>query len=141
MPASVAVLCGPEGPVFLPACGQTLSTDGRFAYLGGYTPLAPTLGERAARLARRGVAALPPALGYIGFDLVLGESERGQDDVIVEVNPRLTTSYVGLRAACRANLGEAMLRVASGQSPGPLRFGSEVVRFTASGDVFRHGRG
>jgi predicted ATP-grasp superfamily ATP-dependent carboligase len=112
MAASIALLCGPAGCVALPACRQLLSDDGRFRYLGGETPLAPELHRRAATLAERALDALPPAIGYIGFDVVLGDDERGAQDVLIEVNPRLTTSYIGLRAATRVNLAELMLQTA-----------------------------
>ena len=32
-------------------------------------------------------------------------------DRVIEINPRLTTSYVGLRALARFNLAEALLAV------------------------------
>src|SRR5205823_6483532 len=97
--ASVAVLCGPAGNHALPACEQRLTDDGRFTYLGGRVHLAPPLDARARRLALAAVAALPEPRGYLGVDLVLGAAVNGNGDRVIEVNPRLTTSYVGLRAA------------------------------------------
>jgi hypothetical protein len=129
--ASVALLCGSLQPLALPPCSQRLSSDGRFQYLGGRTPLPPALAQRAVDLAERALAALPPALGYVGFDLVLGESADGRDDYVIEVNPRLTTSYVGLRALCRDNLAQGMLDTADGRipalswQPGPVEFDSD----------------
>jgi predicted ATP-grasp superfamily ATP-dependent carboligase len=112
MAASIALLCGPAGSVALPACRQILSDDGRFRYLGGSTPLAPALHSRAATLAQRALCALPTARGYVGFDLVLGEAEDGSQDVVIEVNPRLTTSYVGVRAATEVNVAGLLLQAA-----------------------------
>ncbi|MDX1944564.1 MAG: ATP-grasp domain-containing protein [Pirellulaceae bacterium] len=132
--ASVAILCGAGRPVALPACAQQLSSEGRFSYLGGRTPLAPALNERARTLALRVVNCLPQTTGYIGVDLVLGQSPDGDDDFVIEINPRLTTSYVGLRAACRENLAGAMLAVALGERPA-LSWRDEIVQFTADGRV------
>jgi len=115
MAISIAALCGPQENHLLPPCRQRLSQDGRFAYLGGVCPLEPPLAERASRLAKQTLAALPPANGYVGIDMVLGEDASGGDDVVIEVNPRLTTSYVGLRALIRENLAEAMLHAAQGR--------------------------
>jgi predicted ATP-grasp superfamily ATP-dependent carboligase len=112
MASSIAFLCGPAGTVALPACRQVLSDDGRFRYLGGETPLAPELHRRAARIAQRALDVLPPAIGYVGFDLVLGADGDGSRDFVIEVNPRLTTSYVGLRAATRVNLAARMMQTA-----------------------------
>jgi predicted ATP-grasp superfamily ATP-dependent carboligase len=113
--ASVSVLCGPGGPAVFPASRQILSRDGRFRYRGGEVPLPEAACRRAARLARMVVAALPATCGYIGIDLVLGAAEDGSADRVLEVNPRLTTSYLGLRRIAQGNLAEAMLRVARGE--------------------------
>jgi hypothetical protein len=126
----VAFLAGPAGAWPLEPCAQRLSADGRFTYLGGRLPLAPSLAARAAALGRRALAALPPAFGYVGLDLVLGDHPGGRDDVVIEVNPRLTTSYVGLRAAADANLAEALLAAAAGERPA-LRFSARAIRFDA----------
>jgi hypothetical protein len=131
-PASVAILCGPREYVALPACRQLLSDDGLFRYLGGGLPLHEAWNKRASDLAVSAVRALPPAIGYVGVDLVLGARDDGRDDVVIEVNPRLTTSYVGLRASCRGNLAQAMLNVAQGK-PADLSFAAESVEFTADG--------
>jgi predicted ATP-grasp superfamily ATP-dependent carboligase len=132
--ASVAVLCGPTCRVPLAPCRQRLSDDGRFRYLGGELPLAWGLAERASRLAERAVAALPPAVGYVGVDLVLGSDPTGAEDVVIEVNPRLTTSYVGLRAAAKSNLAQAIWNVANGETVN-VEFAERPIEFDACGNV------
>jgi predicted ATP-grasp superfamily ATP-dependent carboligase len=54
----------------------------------------------------------------------------------VEINPRLTTSYLGLRAASRASLAKAMLDVAEGRCP-TLSFDPQPLEFDADGTVRR----
>jgi predicted ATP-grasp superfamily ATP-dependent carboligase len=126
---SVAYLVGPSQSVALIPATQELSTDGRFRYRGGRLPLPAALAERAVLLANRALQAVPGLRGYIGVDLVLGAESGGSRDWVIEVNPRLTTSYLGLRALARTNLAEAMLRAVMGMgiprlewSPGPVRF-------------------
>jgi predicted ATP-grasp superfamily ATP-dependent carboligase len=128
--ASCAVLCGPAGNVALAPCRQLLGGDSGFDYLGGELPLPPSLASRARELALRAVAALPAAVGYLGVDLVLGAACDGSEDFAIEVNPRLTTSYVGLRQACEQNLAQAMLDIAAGRTVA-LSFRPERLEFTA----------
>jgi len=132
--ASVAVLAGPAGYDVLQPCRQRLSGDGRLTYQGGSLPLPATLNERARELARRVVAALSEPFGYFGIDLILGADPEGHSDCVVEVNPRLTTSYVGLRRACRANLAGAMLDMAGGRRV-DLSWHDESLEFDVSGEV------
>lgn len=133
-PASVAFLCGPAGNVPLMPCWQLLSDDGRFKYCGGELPIPPELADRAVRLASRAVGCVAGLLGYVGVDLVLGDAPDGSQDSAIEINPRLTTSYVGLRALAEFNIAEAMLAVADGQDP-PMRWKPGRVRFTPDGAV------
>jgi predicted ATP-grasp superfamily ATP-dependent carboligase len=127
-PVSVAFLLGPGQEVALPPAEQHLTRDGRFRYLGGRLPLAPGLARRAAGLGPRAVRAVPNLRGYVGVDLILGAAADGSEDRVIEINPRLTTSYVGLRALARDNLAAALLRVALGEAsnltwcPGPVLF-------------------
>jgi predicted ATP-grasp superfamily ATP-dependent carboligase len=132
MAASVAFLCGPGDRVSLPSCKQYLAED--FAYLGGSLPVPPALAERATRLTRRAVASLPEPLGYLGVDIVLGAAPNGDDDVVIEINPRLTTSYIALRAACHQNLAEAMLVIAAGGAYN-LSFNDSLIEFRADGTL------
>ena len=134
--ASVAFLCGPNHRIPLAACRQHLTQDGRFGYLGGSLLWETELAARATSLAQRALAVLPPAVGYVGVDLVLGNASDGSEDVIIEVNPRLTTSYVGLRAMTDDNLALAMLEIAAGREFLP-RFRRDPLEFSAKGAVRR----
>jgi predicted ATP-grasp superfamily ATP-dependent carboligase len=132
--ASVAFLCGPHSRISLAPCRQRISDDGRLRYLGGELPLPTGLAERAAGLGERALAALPPATGYVGVDLVLGRDPHGSEDVVIEVNPRLTTSFVGLRAAARSNLADAMWLIAQGQTAS-IDFDTRPLEFDPAGNV------
>jgi predicted ATP-grasp superfamily ATP-dependent carboligase len=135
--ASVAVLVGPAGSLALPPAWQHLSDDGRFSYLGGSAPLPANLARRATRLAEQAVAAVAGMRGFVGVDLVLCEAPDGRGDAAVEINPRLTTSYVGLSELARDNLAEALLKVASGAAPPELCWRAGSVRWRPDGEVER----
>jgi hypothetical protein len=134
LPASVAMLCGPAGRVALVPCRQRLSDDGRLRYLGGELPLSAGLAERAMLLAERAVAAMPPVVGYVGVDLVLGSDPHGAEDFVIEINPRFTTSYVGIRAASQSNLALAMWQIANGE-PADVAFSDRTLEFDPAGNV------
>jgi len=137
MAVSVAFLVGPQGAWPLVPCEQRLTVDGQFSYLGGRLPVEGALATRAVELGRRALAALPEALGFVGLDLVLGDAADGSRDFVIEVNPRLTTSYVGLRAAATTNLAGALLAASAGEEP-LLDFSQQAIEFDACGNVERH---
>jgi len=127
--ASIACLCGENRRIFLRGGYQLLSKDGQFRYLGGELPLPPPLEHRARRLAEATLAAFPELRGYVGFDIVLGNDLAGREDYVIEINARLTTSYLGQRQLCRQNLAEMLVRLLTGQPlaepdwhPGRVRF-------------------
>jgi predicted ATP-grasp superfamily ATP-dependent carboligase len=142
--ASVAFLFGPGRCVPLPPAAQHLSADGHFHYEGGTVPLAAPLDTRAARLGRQAVDVLA-FHGYVGIDLVLGDDADGSDDYAIEINPRLTTSYLGLSALCEVNLAALMVRIALFEPDakqlglrldiGKLRWRPEVIRFHPNGSL------
>ncbi len=131
--ASVAVLCGPREQRPLAPCRQRLSSDGHFAYFGGALPLPAELAARATSLAQRAIAALPSPRGYHGVDVVLGSDAGGAGDAVIEINPRITTSYVGLRAAAKSNLAGAMWDIFRGDAA-DVSFGCDTVEFDADGN-------
>ncbi len=57
-----------------------------------------------------------------------GAGSRGGGNVVIEVNPRLTTSYLGLRQIARGNLADVMRRIAEGDQV-DLRFDRRQVQF------------
>jgi tyramine---L-glutamate ligase len=134
-PVSVSFLTGPCSYIPLLPAAQRLSDDGRLHYLGGTVPLPGDLGARAVQVAKRALATIADLRGYIGVDVVLGHAEDGSGDVVIEINPRPTTSYVGLRALAETNLAEAVLHVAIGDETPELVWRSGVVQFEAGGAV------
>jgi predicted ATP-grasp superfamily ATP-dependent carboligase len=128
--ASVAFLIGPSQTVPLVPCEQLLSADGRFTYRGGRLPLPADLAARATRIATAAVSCVGGLLGYVGVDVVLAPDGR---DWAIEINPRLTTSYVGLRRLARFNLAAAMLAVVRGDSSTDLGWNKERIEFTPEG--------
>lgn len=132
--ASVAFLVGPAGCVPLLPAAQRLSADGRFAYRGGWLPLPAPLAARALRLARLAIGGIAGLQGYAGVDLILGPADDGSADYAIEINPRLTTSYIGLRQLCRDNLAAAWLDALAGR-PVALTWRDGLVAFGADGEV------
>ena len=75
------------------------------SYMGGVVPFDHRLKPEAFEVAEKIVKSFRDLRGYVGVDLVLTEEEA----VAIEVNPRLTTSYVGLMRVADFNPSEAIL--------------------------------
>ena len=105
-PLSLSLLAQ-NGTAWLLACNtQRMRRDnGAFAYVGGIVGGAemrrPALEPVAAGVA----AALPGLWGYIGIDLIDG----AEGPTVLDVNPRLTTSYVGLAESLGVNPASLVL--------------------------------
>ncbi len=134
--ASVSMFVGSGEYVALLPGRQHLSEDGRFRYLGGSFPLPAPLGDRAGALASRAVESIDGLRGYIGVDLLLGPAEDASEDRVVEINPRLTTSYVGLRAMTQQNLAQAWLRTCEGTPVSAPEWRSQTLTFSCDGQVW-----
>lgn len=91
-----------------PVAEQRLSSDGRFRYLGGRIPAGCACEEQLVVIVRAVAQHLPGLHGYIGFDFLIPEA-CPDGPLLVEINPRLTTSYVGYRQLCRENLGHWLI--------------------------------
>jgi len=55
--------------------------------------------------------ALPALWGYVGIDLI----ETPEQTWVLEINPRLTTSYVGINEALGLNVVEAVMQLVQGE--------------------------
>ncbi len=102
--ASVSLLVSPSGVLPLSLNEQRVSVGTPFHYEGGTIPLKHRREPLAMDCARRAVSLVPGLRGYVGVDMVLTEDQV----FVIEINPRLTTSYVGLRRVININLAEAV---------------------------------
>jgi predicted ATP-grasp superfamily ATP-dependent carboligase len=75
------------------------------SYSGGSVPFEHPLRAEAFEAAEKIVKSFRDLKGYVGVDFVLTEDEA----VAIEVNPRLTTSYVGLRSVTSFNIAQAII--------------------------------
>ncbi|MEX0703535.1 MAG: ATP-grasp domain-containing protein [Planctomycetales bacterium] len=116
----------------LPVAEQRLSDDGRLRYLGGRVPAESIDAGPIAQLVHDALAAVPGLAGYVGCDVVVPR-DSPHAPLLVEINPRLTTSYLGYRALTEDNLAERMLR-ADRDRP-PVRWHGEMIEFDAAGTV------
>lgn len=65
---------------------------------------------RFAQLGQDVVRGLPGLWGYVGVDLLM----VGEEPIVLEVNPRLTTSYVGLGSSLGENVAAMVLGLVQG---------------------------
>jgi predicted ATP-grasp superfamily ATP-dependent carboligase len=107
-PVSVTLISnGTEAtPITLNKQNVTLKTPNQnSSYNGGTTPFNSTSQNSAFATAKKLVESVNGLKGYIGVDLILTHNKP----VIIEINPRLTTSYVGIRKALNLNLAQAII--------------------------------
>lgn len=102
--ASVSLLAAKDKAVPLSLNRQEVEPGIPFNYHGGCLPLAHPLKDRAFEAALAAVRLVPGLRGYVGVDLVLTDREA----FLIEINPRLTTSYIGLRRALPFNLAQVI---------------------------------
>jgi predicted ATP-grasp superfamily ATP-dependent carboligase len=109
--ASMSMLCK-EGKAYLLACNRQKITMQAYetgscaiGYEGSVLNALFQYQQAFDRLAQSIAQAIPGLSGYLGVDLVVD----GDDIYVVEINPRLTTSYVALRQACGVNPARMLL--------------------------------
>ena len=103
---SLSLLCC-EGRARLLACNRQKIKleDGAFRFEGVSVNAVADSAGRYAALADDIARALPGLWGYCGVDFV----ETSAGPIVIEVNPRLTTSYAGLRRAIGINPAQLVL--------------------------------
>ena len=128
--ASVSLLADGRDAMVLALNSQSLAASPAFCYRGGQTPFEHPLALRAMAAAVATCRALEGLRGFVGVDVILTRS----DTVVIEVNPRLTTAYLGLRAALDGNMSALAIAACSGALP-PAPRTRRSVRFTAAGRI------
>lgn len=102
--ASISLLVSAGRSLPLSLNRQSIAPGSPFQYLGGEIPLVHPAAGRAFDLAQAALALLPGLQGYVGVDLLLSGSQTW----LIEINPRLTSSYIGLRQVIQLNLAQAI---------------------------------
>lgn len=127
--ASVSVISNGKKAVALSLNKQQItlsSAEEESCYAGGCVPLEHPLKARALWVAEHLVETIPGLRGYVGVDVILAD----KNVYVIDVNPRLTTSFVGLHAACDLNVAEALVEaVTEGKLPEKCAF-STVAFFS-----------
>ncbi len=124
--ASVSAISNGIHAVPLTLNAQFIEESHRLIYKGGLVPLHHPLKQEVFRLVRNLPTWIKGLQGYLGVDLVLTEDRP----VFIEINPRLTTSYIGIRQVIPFNLAEAILQaVMKKELPGEVEIKNQV-KFT-----------
>ena len=117
VPCSVGLIGrrGPGPATILPPAIQNLRLqNGQPVYCGGKIPCDLDLQNAILPLAEKLASAVGEFSGYLGVDIVVSRASSGElVATVIELNPRLCTSYVGYRRATDSNLAGLILREAT----------------------------
>lgn len=142
-PASVAVVADGARSKILPYAYQTIVAETRstvdgirfdeLAYRGGVVSSDDRYSTRIDRMVDRILRTVPDLSGYLGVDLIFGADDAGTGDLIVEVNPRFTTSFVAYHALYPGMIAQLLLGRPAPQTSAPKR----DVPFDPAGNASR----
>jgi predicted ATP-grasp superfamily ATP-dependent carboligase len=105
-----------------------IDADGVFHYRGGETPVHPDREEEIIRTAKKAVEVLG-CQGYCGVDMVVADKTY-----VVDVNPRITTSLVGIAACMDEEVADLLVAASKGQGPASVHLHGRA-RFDTNGTV------
>jgi hypothetical protein len=117
-------------PLVLAVNRQYIETgkDGSFHYLGGETPVHPLREAEIAGVAKK-VTEVLGCQGYCGVDVVVADKVY-----VVDVNPRITTSLVGIAACMEEEIADILVDASKGRGPEQVHLRGSA-RFDTSGKV------
>jgi hypothetical protein len=104
--------------------------NGAFRYLGGETPVDHPRSDEILAVARKTVTVLG-CQGYAGVDMVVADRAY-----VVDVNPRITTSIIGIAAVMEEEIARILVEASQGKGPERVHLHGRV-RFTKEGQVTR----
>ena len=103
-PASISCIASRNELYWLPPSRQVFNPHGH--YMKANFDLSRKQTNNVMQLATRIVSVLRPTSGYFGMDMIIDAFDRA---TVLEINPRMTASYVQLREYVEDNLAERML--------------------------------
>jgi len=107
-----------------------IEPSGEIRYLGGETPVHHSRQDELVEAAVRSVQVLG-CQGYVGVDIVLADKPY-----VVDVNPRITTSIVGIAACMEEEIADILVQASKGGGPDEVHLEGRV-RFDSHGKVRR----
>ncbi|WP_421908548.1 ATP-grasp domain-containing protein [Methanolacinia petrolearia] len=120
-----------KGPVVLSVNRQYIERDGnRFFYRGGETPVDHPRKDEIIETAIKSLNVLG-CQGYTGVDVIVAD-----DIYVVDVNPRPTTSLVGICAIMEEEIAEILVESSKGNVPDSVHLNGRVS-FDTKGVVKR----
>jgi predicted ATP-grasp superfamily ATP-dependent carboligase len=117
-------------PLVLAVNRQFIETgcDGALHYRGGETPVHPSQEQKIIEVAIK-TAEVLGCQGYCGIDVVAGD-----DVYVVDVNPRITTSLVGIAACMTEEIADILVSASKGEGTDRVHLiGS--ARFDTNGKI------
>ncbi|MFA5332533.1 MAG: ATP-grasp domain-containing protein [Methanoregula sp.] len=117
-------------PLVLAVNWQDVSIDaaGKFSYHGGETPVHPAREQEIIETAKKAATVLG-CQGYCGVDVVVADKVY-----VVDVNPRITTSLVGIAACMEEEIAHLLIEASKGAGPDHVHF-TDSVKFDTNGKV------
>jgi tyramine---L-glutamate ligase len=105
-----------------------IGVAGSFHYLGGETPVHPAREAEIISTARKAAEVLG-CQGYCGIDMIVSDKIY-----VIEVNPRVTTSLVGIVACMQEEIAALIVAASKGQGPAEVHLQGHA-RFDTNGKV------
>ncbi len=96
--------------------------SGKSEYRGGYLPIGHRLKEEAFENSRKVLHYIGGFQGYTGLDFVFSYAP-----FLIEINPRITTSYLGLREVLSPNPAQLILDAVQGKPPKQISFQGATI--------------
>ena len=117
-------------PLVLAVNRQYIETgsDGLIHYRGGETPVHPAREAEIIEVAKNVVGVLG-CQGYCGIDVVVSDKVY-----VVDVNPRITTSLVGIAACMKEEIADILVAASKGGGPDQVYL-TGSARFDTQGKV------
>ncbi|MEN6611643.1 MAG: ATP-grasp domain-containing protein [Methanoregulaceae archaeon] len=106
----------------------TIDPDGTFHYNGGETPIEHPRKDEIVETAAKAIRVLG-CQGYTGIDVVVADKVY-----VVDVNPRITTSLVGIVPCMEEEIADLLIEASHGRGPESVRLRAHA-RYGTQGNV------